>query len=196
MYSQRDEERHIVKYFRGITGSFLDIGAYDGKCFSTTLRLVELGWGGHCIEPSPSIFPALKNRYKDNLKVYCHQLAVADKTEKRLFYDSRGDAVSTLDKDHAKLWEEKGKVHFKEVEVQCLSVHDLFTLVGKGFDFINIDTEGSSFYILQHLPFKELPNLNMICVEYDKQLNKIAALFDIHGFRILHRTAENLIGVR
>ena len=36
MYSQRDEELHILGYFGDKVGRFIDIGAYDGKSFSNT----------------------------------------------------------------------------------------------------------------------------------------------------------------
>ena len=196
MYSQRDEEPHIIKYFKDTIGTFLDIGAYEGKTFSNTRQLALQGWGGHCIEPSPSVFPALKARYKDNTIVFCHQIAVSNITGQKLFYDSGGDAISSFDVDHVELWKEKGAKNFSEVMVQSLTVHDLFRLVGTDFDFINIDTEGTSVSILKLLPYDKLTKLKMICVEYDKQLNEVAALLGLKGFTILHRTAENLIGVR
>jgi len=57
MFSQNDEEKHIVRFFRDKIdkGSFLDIGAYNGKAFSNTHRLALNGWSGVCLEPSPSV---------------------------------------------------------------------------------------------------------------------------------------------
>ena len=47
MYSQNNEEEIIVAEFERMgvtTGRFLEIGAYDGKGFSNTFRLAQLGW--------------------------------------------------------------------------------------------------------------------------------------------------------
>lgn len=47
MYSQLDEERVIVDWFRDKpVGKYLDIGAWDGIEMSNTRRLAELGWAG------------------------------------------------------------------------------------------------------------------------------------------------------
>jgi hypothetical protein len=45
-YSQNDEETHIINKFKDKTsGTFLDIGAFNGRCASNTLALAERGWG-------------------------------------------------------------------------------------------------------------------------------------------------------
>lgn len=46
MYSQNNEEEVIVNEFTRLgitTGRFLEIGAWDGKGFSNTFRLSEIG---------------------------------------------------------------------------------------------------------------------------------------------------------
>lgn len=56
MYSQQDEEKYILEALEGITGTFLDIGAWHPTDKSNTRRLIELGWSGVLIEPSPGPF--------------------------------------------------------------------------------------------------------------------------------------------
>ena len=57
MYSQRDEEKYILEAFDGKTdGRFLDIGAWHPTVFSNTRALIEMGWSGVMIEPSPGPF--------------------------------------------------------------------------------------------------------------------------------------------
>ena len=41
MYSQNQEEKYILKHFKDKQGTFLDLGAYDGKELSNTRALVE-----------------------------------------------------------------------------------------------------------------------------------------------------------
>jgi len=197
MYSQRDEEKFILRFFREVKGRFLDIGAYDGKCFSTTHALALKGWSGVCVEPSPSVLPALKNLYKDNPAIEIWPIAISEVSGKRKFYDSGGDAISSFDEDHVKLWKDKGAKNFTEIEVVSQTIQEFFDyIVSPPFDFINIDAEGLSLYILKNLPYSLLDKTKMICVEFDHKEKEVNEILHQYGFNLLHRTAENLILVR
>ena len=80
--------------------------------------------------------------------------------------------------------------------MDSLCISDFFNIVGFDFDFINIDTEGLSLYILKNLPYNKLQKVKMICVEFDHKENIILQFVAKYGFRLLHKTAENLILVR
>ena len=97
MYSQTDEEEHIVKYFEGVTGKFLDIGAYNGVTFSNTRRLAELGWSGTCVEPSIKPFWDLMNLYRENEKIVICNCVISDSDKLHFFFDGGGDAISSFD---------------------------------------------------------------------------------------------------
>lgn len=196
MFSQRDEEKYILRFFKKKHGRFLDIGAYDGKTFSTTRQLALNGWEGVMIEPSPSVFPALEKRYFHNPKVHCIKIAVGRRDGDKEFYDSRGDAVSSFDKAHVELWKTKGNVKFKKVVVEVVTIPTLFQQLGYHFDFINIDTEGYSWYILERLPYDKLIQLKMICVEFDGRAEKVEKFLNDMGFIKIHQTAENIIAVK
>ena len=61
MYSQNSEENIILNFFKGQrNGTFLDIGANDGRTFSNSLALAEKGWVGSCIEASPKALVRLR----------------------------------------------------------------------------------------------------------------------------------------
>ena len=49
-YSQLGEQDIILNYFNGKQGTFLDIGANDGKTFSNSYALSLLGWKGVCVD--------------------------------------------------------------------------------------------------------------------------------------------------
>ena len=153
MYSQRNEETYILRYFEKQMGRFLDIGAFDGKTFSNTRQLALNGWGGVCVEPCPSVIGALESLYKDNKKIKIIKKGIGKEKGVLPFYDFYGDAIGTFDKKHALLWEKKAKRKWIELQVPVIAVNDLFEQVGFNFDFINIDTEGWSLEILKLIPF-------------------------------------------
>jgi len=92
MYSQNKEEQIILDYFDklskgatpprwiidGTKPTFLDLGSNDGQTFSNTRALVERGWRGVCVEPSPTAFAKLKELYKDSKDVYSYNFAIGN----------------------------------------------------------------------------------------------------------------------
>ncbi|MFH1148501.1 MAG: FkbM family methyltransferase [Pseudomonadota bacterium] len=196
VYSQNDEEAVITEYFNGFTGRFLDIGAYDGKTFSNTYRLVELGWCGICFEPSPSVFPRLREIHRDNPRITVVQTAISDRTGRQRFYDSNGDAISTFDERHKKRWEDGAKSVFSEVEVDTVSVEEMFGTYGRNFDFINLDVESCNWEIFRAFDFAGMSMLRLICVEHDGWIEAMMKIMHPFGFHELARNAENLIAGR
>jgi len=200
MFSQRDEEKYIVKYFNQHNlksgGHLLDIGAYDGKTFSNTRQLVLQGWSGVMVEPSPSLTGVLEKLYWNNPKIKVLKVGVGLKAGILPFYNFYGDAIGTFDIAHAKLWAGKGKRGWKEIKIEVITVSDLFSRMGYNFDFINIDAEGWSVDVLGVMPLNKLKRLKMICVEFEHKQEKVLQMVQHHGFRLLHQTAENLLLVR
>jgi len=197
MYSQRDEESYIEQFFRGSKkGRFLDVGAYDGVVFSNTRRLVEHGWSGVLVEPSPSLHSVLEKRYGDNSKFQIVKKGIGLEAGVKPFYNFYGDAVGSFDIDHAHLWEEKGKRKYVELQIEVITWDTLLDGVGIDFDFVNLDAEGWSPSLLYACPFERLPKARMICVEYDQSYRKCLEFLEKKGFRFLHKTAENLLVVK
>jgi len=197
MFTQRDEEPYIMKFFKNVsTGRFLDIGAFDGQCFSTTRALALKGWGGVCVEPSPSALPALRKRYEDSKIVHILDTAIYETSGMVDFFDSGGDMISSVNTDHVEKWKAKAGCKFTKIQVPCLSVNDLFEKVGYDFNFISLDVEGTNFEIISKFPFDKLQATKMICVEFDHQQKAITELMSPFGYVLLHRTSENLIMTR
>lgn len=216
MYSQNNEQEVILKYFGDKVGTFIDIGANDGKTLSNTFALSERGWSGVLVEPSPSAFANLKDNYKidstkmDAIKIirqdginptfyfYPFALGVTNGTVK--MWDSgthlnKGDTslLSTLvEKDKTK-WEKS--TNFTEIEVQCFRWKTFLNrLKFKAFDFISIDAEGLDYEILKQIDLRET---SLICVEYNGDAN-LKLEFDklMIGFKIIYTSPENLIYAR
>ena len=190
MYSQNKEEEKIVGYFKGRVGRFLDIGAFDGKQFSNSLRLTELGWEGVCVEPSPKPFASLEELHKDNSSIKTIQALIGSTNGHATFYDSDGDAVSTTSLSHKKKWEKGSMVKFNQIEVASMTAKALLDKVGRSFDFVNIDTENTNVEILKNLIANGM-SFNLLCIEHDNQQPEIVAMFP--KCQPIYQNAENLI---
>ena len=136
MYSQNNEEQIILDYFKYFKGHLLDIGANDGITLSNSRKLIELGWTGDLIEPSPNAFEKLKKLYSRKKKTKVHNIAIADKSELMTFYVSgthlgNGDTdlLSTLSLKDKQKWETT--TEYKTIEVQALTFKDFNTLNNK-----------------------------------------------------------------
>lgn len=192
MYSQSDEERWIIEFFGSNIGRFLDIGAYDGITFSNTHRLVELGWSGVCVEPSPAAFMGLMKLYRDNPKVQLVNCVVDEFSHLVKFYDAGGDAVSSIDLNHRVKWENFGGSKFSEIFVKTITTKDLFGVFGYNFDFINIDVENKNFELFRGIDFNNLPRLKAICIEHDNKIKQMTSMAESFGFKIINQNAENI----
>ena len=182
---------------KGAVGRFLDLGAYDGRTFSNTLRLVELGWSGVCVEASPINFQKLMETHQGNDRVKLLLAPVSpDSPHMATWFDSGGDAVSTTDVAHKLKWEAGSKLRFREFYVYTMPLAEIFVRFGCDFSFINIDVESTNLQLFMALPWKLLPALRLICVEHDNHEHDMNALASAHGFHQIARNPENLILAR
>jgi FkbM family methyltransferase len=198
MYSQNNEEAIILEALNGgePAGRLLDIGAYDGKTFSNTLRLFELGWSGVCIEPSPSVFLGCMTLHAENPRVELINAAITVGGGLSDFYDSGGDAVSSVSEAHKVRWEVGSRVRFKKYTINTMSVAQLFTRVGYDFQFVNLDVEGLNLELFRALPFDLMATLRVLCVEHDGHAHEMMQRMAGLGFRLVGHNGENLIFTR
>src|SRR5277367_3528293 len=94
VYSQNDEQRHILEAMESQVGRFLEIGAYDGHTFSNTMALVERGWSGVLVEPGVDAFKGLLEWHGKNEKLTLVHAAVGCNRGLVKFWNS-ADALST-----------------------------------------------------------------------------------------------------
>jgi FkbM family methyltransferase len=194
-YSQNFEQDIILNYFNEDKGTFLDIGAYDGKNLSNTHALALLDWQGVTVEPSDNVYPALEKLYKDNDNVECHKTCIGDFNGEIEFFDSGGDAISSTMQSETFKWEQAG-VKFTPTVSPIITVEELLKRSKyKKFDFISIDTEGTNYEILQQINPEEL-GVQMLCIEWNshpEEKERISAYMFGFGFQLVHENGENLI---
>jgi FkbM family methyltransferase len=194
-YSQNDEQALITAYFGSQIGRFLDIGAYDGVRLSNSRALLEQGWTGTLVEPSPIVFTQLMANtvdYADKVTLVNAAITTSE-SEPVAFYDSMGDAISTTDTQHLVKW--KSHPNWRSFFVMPIRAQQFCMKFGFDYDFVSIDVEGQNYNLLRSLPLANFDKLRMICIEYDDKAPQITEWITGlgMGFILVHRNAENLI---
>lgn len=199
-YGQRQEDKTIAAYFGNFAGTLLSIGENDGRTYSNVLHFIQQGWKAELVEPSPIAFRRLFKRHLYNDLVWCHQIAISQKTGKQRFWDSGelvglGDTglVSTL---HPKLVKQWHQTAFNETEVRTLTFPDFLTYCAHypKYDLISIDAEGEDLAILQQMDLRGL-GCKCIVIEHGGDPAPFRALLFAQGYLHLWQTEENLIYV-
>ncbi len=197
MYSQNQEEKYITEYFKDFKGTVLDVGANDGKTFSNSLRLIELGWKAYLVEPSKKALEKLYSLHSGNVNVEVIPVAIGKSNVKAILEESgwhlhhRSDValLSTLVPEEKKKW---NKVSFEQQPCEVLDYKTFTDLIGyEAFDFISIDAEGMDWEILSQI---NLTQVKMVCVEHNsKDVEKYIDYCKGYGMKLLYKNAENII---
>lgn len=203
MYSQREEEIVILDYFKGFTGTLLDLGSNDGIIFSNSRALVEMGWSAALVEPCHTTFGKLVINNAKYPKSWCRNVAIGTQCGHFDFFESGSlinghdySLVSTLKESETVRWKTVNEPGQKVIDYKKTKAHvvDWKTFLRscpyKQFDFITIDIEGMEIEVLKQMNLKEL-GCKLICVEYN---NKNQEEFDsLIPFPLLYKNRTNLI---
>lgn len=192
-YSQNNEEKFILDYFRDKTnGKFIDIGAFHATHFSNTRALYERGWGGVLVEPAPSNYAAIAEAYKDEPRIQVLNFAVGEPAGMIDFYESNGDAVGTTDEGHMTKWGNAG-VKYTKIQVPQMGVVDFFNQYGKDCDFLSIDTEATNMVVFRNIPDWVFEQIRYFIIEHDWCIPEIEERMFKFGFFTYHHNAENIL---
>ena len=234
-YSQYDEQGAILAAFNYDADGhghgpdkadcrFLDIGGYHPTDKSNTRALVELGWGGVIIEPSPG--PMINflrgcvwcgnvpreyfgDRHKDGTAKPCEKcgsLETYGLSERFTLIMAGVGLVPGLVNFHASddlisttdeaQREVWGKVggYYGRYLCPIITLGDISNQFG-GFDFINLDAEGHSAEL-----FLEMLRIGMqatcVCVEHDQRLVELAAKATAKQYSLVYSNSTNGVFVR
>lgn len=195
-YSQSNEQAMILEWAdRHGSGRFLDLGAADGVAASNSRALALAGWSGVCVEPAAVLFDKLAMLYRDRPDVECVQAAVVHKTwglGGLVPFHYSHDLVSTTEDANAETWAEL--VSFTRCYVAAVTVKQLLDMLPGPYDFVSVDTEGTSvelFYELVRLD--AIPRGGMVVVEAENggerwELQRVC----LDGFARLGVTPNNI----
>ena len=196
MYSQNDEEQHILSMFAGHVGRFIDIGANDGTTGSNTARLIELGWSGVMVEPSAQAFVKLKERYWQNPTVILVNAAIGNKWELVHLWESlqaQHSPYSTTQERNRKKWQNLANFPTNPQFITTIPISELFKLVQTPVDFVNIDAEGESMGIFKEWPMCGEFAPKLFCIEHDGDDSLCSSIAKEYGYRMIATNAENIL---
>jgi FkbM family methyltransferase len=200
MYSQNSEEQIIKSYFGESLGTFLEIGANDGKTLSNCYQLSLDGWDGVCVEPSSKVWMQLNKNHLKHNKVQLLNVGIAEYNGKAKFFDSgellrNGDKalVSTIDESETVRWKRSG-IPFEETEIDVINFETLLELSSyKTFDLISLDAEGFDYKILSQIDLKKV-GCKMLIVEWNGKDKPLYQLYcESFGMKLIAENGENLI---
>lgn len=184
-YSQNDEERVILRHAPQ-HGRLLDIGAWSATTFSNSRALIERGWNAVLVEPSPVPFCGLMQEYGTNGRIDLIN-ALAGEEYRLVKFHCSPDAISTTETENLEKWASKGQ--FTEIWMSEVPISSIAT---SKFDFISIDTEGTSFSLLKKLD--ECGAIgDLVCVEKDNNDDAIWEWSVARGFDVIYTSSENMI---
>lgn len=200
MHSQNNEEQLIRRYFGSRKGTFLDIGANDGRTLSNVYACAKRGWSGVCVEPSPRAFTRLElNMSIFGGRVQCLNVAVGESAGRMTLHESgehlrKGDValLSTLDEEQTKRWIEE----FTPVEVPVLTFGGLVALSDyRSFDLVSIDAEGLDLSILRQMDIRGL-GVSMLIIEHEHgDAQAMSDYCTSAGLKLYAKNGQNLIFV-
>lgn len=200
MYSQNQEEKHILEYFGDYVGTFCSIGENDGETLSNVRALALKGWKGVMVEPAPKAFEQLKKLYNGNKGFYVYPFAISDcngtkplKVSGSLLTAADSGLVSTF--HDAEMARFKRTVSYAPVDVKTFKWKTFLNrLKIKEFDMISMDVEGDELNIL---PDMDLSKTKLLVIEWNSK-PELKKEYDYYlkDFRVIYTSGENLIYVR
>lgn len=192
-YSQQDEQTYILEAVKGIrTGRLLDIGAWHPCMFSNSRALIEMGWSALLIEPSPEPLVNLLKEYGHSANVEILAAGVGINHGLRRMHIT-ADGLSTTEEREYEKW--KKAAHFYgRLVVPMISVLELLPF--GPFDFVDIDTEGTSVdllkWLLSDIRAVDYQRPRCICVEHNERRREV--IDASHGlYETIHQNDTNMV---
>jgi len=184
-------------------GTFVEVGAYDGRTYSNTYGLAEIGWHGLYIEPVPAYYDRCIGNHKNHPNVTVMLALISD--EKRTMRLFVREDMCTVDPGFASLLG-INEHNTGMIEMTSCTLDEVLPLyrIPLGFDLLVVDTEGHDLQVLSGLSINfYLPR--MVIVEtHDKSPNKVLSAnswkidlyFIMHGYHKHYSDEINTIYLR
>lgn len=183
-------------------GTFVEVGAYDGKTYSHTWGLATLGWRGVYVEPVPDLFRQCCDNHLGHANVNVLRCAAGSANgTAALFIDENSVCGSTLNPEAVK------NPTGLTVTMRTLDSILESQMILPGFELLSIDVEFAELEVLVGFDLgRWLPKMVIIelCEHHGGEKQEMSAplrahcdvLFREHGYRKIFSDAINGIFVR
>jgi FkbM family methyltransferase len=133
-------------HFNCETGTFVEVGAYDGRSVSNTCCLADAGWNGYYVEPNPEFLPNLRKNHAHNPKVKIINVAVAEFEGEADFWEI-GECSSLVFDSTAMDW--GGNID-RKIRVKVTTLDRLLeeNQIAPRFELLVIDVEMAELRVL------------------------------------------------
>ena len=124
-------------------GTFVEVGAFDGRTYSNTWGLAELGWIGIYIEPIKDSYDRCVSNHKDHPRITVLQEMVSDHVHDVSVYKA-GD-LYTIDRNMASIHDAKHTGSWMTTKTlhMILKEHNW-----RNYDLLVVDAEGEDMNVL------------------------------------------------
>eukprot|EP00039_Didymoeca_costata_P002599 m.61374 g.61374 ORF g.61374 m.61374 type:complete len:525 (+) comp11403_c0_seq4:229-1803(+) len=162
-HSQAREDLLLLSYYfckKNIKGTFVEIGAYDGKSFSNSYLYEKvLGWNGVLIEANPRITPKLKKNRGDGIaSIFTMAVCPYGPNGEEGVVEFAGDpgtsgVVGDLSDNHREQWIDGAKNN-SIIKVPCKPISAMIKEAGLDhIDIFSLDVEGGELSVLKTFDF-------------------------------------------
>lgn len=204
-HSQNSQDRILNEtFFHGQShGTFVDIGAYDGKTISNTYFYEsELGWSGVCVEPLPKAYKKLK-RNRSCKTINC-AIGGENKIVKFLEMDSKNFPELAMLSGELCYFPAESLQHYENFlakydgkcrifDVQMRTLNDILEESHLyHIDLLSMDIEGGELKVLKTLDFDKF-KIRVILVENNERENNplIQEFLESKRFRFVMRLDQD-----
>ena len=171
-YGQDEEDKYAHEtFFSGLeSGTYLELGAFDGMTFSNTLFFAERGWKGVLIEPNTQSYRSLIVRRPHDI---CVNAAICANSTQLHFVEAGpvgggpvGGIYEFMEPDFVAAWHPT--VNPDELPIVfCMPLSAVLAKTGlHHINFFSLDVENAEMEVLKTLDFS-LFRFDVIVVEAD-----------------------------
>ena len=179
-------DQRIARFLPERSGTFVELGAFDGVTQSNTLYFERRGWRGVLIEPTPAAFAqCVENRPLAQVFNYaCVDKATAGKNVNMTAVGLMSIVDGTRDADTETEWVERGE-QLQQLERQAIVVPtrtlaDVLAEAGvTAVDLLSLDVEGGEVGVLLGLDLSRLRPHWIVCEDpYDDTVERYLTAAD------------------
>lgn len=186
---QHGEDRILALFFKDQeSGLMVDVGAADGYWNSNSIGLLKRPkWKGILIEPEPTQFAELSQRYKYRTGVVCINCAAGINAGTQTFYCA--GQVSTFKDEVKKSSEINHGIKYSEIKVEIKTLTQILDKASahRKIDFLSIDVEGMNYEVWRSLD-KSFYSPKLVCIE--------GKGYNMEGYKELCRVGCNTFYLR